>query len=455
MEARKAQQALQKYDLSHYADHLTEIGPENAVLAREDIRNSAGALLVPKGQRLDRVAMSRLRQHALDKILDLQISVEGCLDGTRIYRQILELIEQYPGCQQVQARSGHSEMLREVCLSEPIAPPLLNKLTVMRQRLPKAYNHSLFTAWVCLLIASEMGLPKAKIRKAFACGLLHDIGLLHVPESLTRRRELSPEEWQALQSHAVIGYLIVRALDVYPPSVAEGVLEHHERLDQTGYPTRKPAECLGLYGQLVGCADLLFKFGDNEVKDHPSRLAASLPYLRMHQGAYSEDIFNAIVRILSRCDYQPRPTAEPAEMGLQRVLMLNLLVMEMGQQLKSLLSLELVPLIGESRSGQALLAMAESLVGTLRRTGLDAGYLLETLGVEQGEPEPAALDEVSAMLHELLWLLKRFCWSVTQYLDDEGGTVDLEPLRMLTEQLQARLQQAWQLETPYQAGAQV
>jgi len=427
-----------------YVEHLAEVNDVMDVIATEDIYSRTHALLVAKGDHLDHEAVVRIKQHTLIKLLDTQIEISNSLNNHRIYQQILAMIADNPDIQDIHHRCKHADKLQPICLAESIPLPLRTKLTVMAERMPDEYEHCLFSAWASMIIALEMELPQRDVQFAFICGLFHDIGLIHLNGDFSDRENLSSEDWRTLQSHVVISAMILKELGNYPNSVSVGVLEHHERIDQTGYPTRKTGFKLNTFGQIVGSADLLYKICTNELDDQSHRLTASLPYFKMHRGAYRESIFNSIVRILNRCEYHPDCILSPEVAQLQAIQVSNKL-RDMESDISSLM--ELMADQYASPCCLALTTMGLSLLETIRQSGITMGHTQDFLNSAEAAEEIDDLIEISAMQHELLWLFKRFSWSLDDVLDHLPEWPEQEMFQTQAHKFHTTLQSAWQIVT--------
>ena len=106
------------------------------------------------------------------------------------------------------------------------------------------------------LIAGELGLSEEEIERLRWATLLHDVGLLDVPQRiLDSRNGLTPEERELVEQHPVhaIGYLAAFADWLGP--WAGAATDHHERWDGTGYPAGLTGEEISLAGRIVAVAD--------------------------------------------------------------------------------------------------------------------------------------------------------------------------------------------------------
>jgi PAS domain S-box-containing protein/putative nucleotidyltransferase with HDIG domain len=106
-------------------------------------------------------------------------------------------------------------------------------------------------------IARQMGLSPAQIGPLRVAGLLHDLGKIYIPtEILSKPGRLTDIEFSMIKTHTVAGYDIVKAID-FPGPTAEIVLQHHERLDGSGYPAGINAEEILLEARILAVSDVV------------------------------------------------------------------------------------------------------------------------------------------------------------------------------------------------------
>jgi hypothetical protein len=138
-----------------------------------------------------------------------------------------------------------------------LARPLANELSTMREERPEVLHHSLAAAFCAAAIARGCGLSEHEVISATAAGLFHDIGLLHVdPALLKDGRPILEHQRNFIYAHPLIGYQILEHDPTWHPLISTAVLEHHERIDGSGYPRGLAADKLGLLGQLVAVTEL-------------------------------------------------------------------------------------------------------------------------------------------------------------------------------------------------------
>lgn len=132
-----------------------------------------------------------------------------------------------------------------------------------------------------------------KTRRIGLSALLHDIGKTEVPVSILKApRKLSDHEFSVMKTHPTIGHVIIREKNRLGGDIAMGALEHHEKLDGSGYP--KGTRNISYVGQLLGLIDC-YEALTNE--DRPYRRARkpleTLKFLKddVQSGKFNRDIF--------------------------------------------------------------------------------------------------------------------------------------------------------------------
>ena len=115
---------------------------------------------------------------------------------------------------------------------------------------------ALNVAIVTYVVSKRMHIPVSKIRLYITGALLHDIGMLYLPESLINKKEpLTDEDMSALQKHTTDGAHIVGDMLHYPDSVTNIVLQHHEHWDGKGYPNGRISTQISTGACIVAVAD--------------------------------------------------------------------------------------------------------------------------------------------------------------------------------------------------------
>jgi putative nucleotidyltransferase with HDIG domain len=143
---------------------------------------------------------------------------------------------------------------------------------VVETRDPYTAGHQRRVAELARAIAVEMGLARWQAKGVHVTGLLHDVGKIGVPsEILSKPGRISQHEFSIIKSHCQIGWEILRRIE-FPWPVVTAVLQHHERLDGSGYPRGLSGEDIILEARILGVADVVEAMSSNR----PYRLALGL-----------------------------------------------------------------------------------------------------------------------------------------------------------------------------------
>ena len=145
-------------------------------------------------------------------------------------------------------------------------------------------------------VAQALDLPDDEIESIRTAGLLHDIGMIGVPEALIEKVEtLTPSEVELIRSHCETGGAIIEPMQHLGPS-RQYVCEHHERWDGSGYPDQKKGEEISLGGQIVGIAEAWTGIVESRAyRDGRSR-EEGYEILIQHQGEwFTEEVTTALI----------------------------------------------------------------------------------------------------------------------------------------------------------------
>jgi HD-GYP domain-containing protein (c-di-GMP phosphodiesterase class II) len=122
---------------------------------------------------------------------------------------------------------------------------------------PYTSGHQKRVADLARSIAQEMGLAQDRVEGLRLAGNIHDIGTLSIPaEILSKPKLLSKNEYALIQSHAQIGHDILKDIKFDWP-IAQMILQHHERMDGSGYPQQLKGDGILLESRILGVSDVI------------------------------------------------------------------------------------------------------------------------------------------------------------------------------------------------------
>ena len=122
---------------------------------------------------------------------------------------------------------------------------------------PYTAGHQMRVAELASAIAEELRLPAETLESIQVSSMVHDIGKLGVPaEILSKPSRLSETEYHLIQEHVQTAYDILRPIE-FPWPIAQIVLQHHERMDGSGYPNGLKGEEILLEARMLAVADVV------------------------------------------------------------------------------------------------------------------------------------------------------------------------------------------------------
>ena len=122
---------------------------------------------------------------------------------------------------------------------------------------PYTSGHQTRVSNLARVIAREMGLPNDTVDNIYMAGTIHDIGKMSVPaEILSKPGKLTDIEFSLIKVHPRSGYDVIKDTEL-PHPIAEIVLQHHERLDGSGYPQGLKDGQILLESRIISVADVV------------------------------------------------------------------------------------------------------------------------------------------------------------------------------------------------------
>ena len=130
-------------------------------------------------------------------------------------------------------------------------------VAVLECRVPDLVEHQRRVTHLACAIAQELGLSTEQIEGLSIAGMVHDIGKVFVPlKILNKSSSLDPAEMALIRAHPLAAHYILKDLDFSQP-VAEIIVQHHERLDGSGYPAGLAGEDILLEARILAVPDVV------------------------------------------------------------------------------------------------------------------------------------------------------------------------------------------------------
>jgi HD-GYP domain-containing protein (c-di-GMP phosphodiesterase class II) len=138
-------------------------------------------------------------------------------------------------------------------ISNPDAVMFISRL---RDEDINTYHHGVKVSLYLIALGRHLGIPKAQLAELGLIGMLADVGKTKLPRALLAKPSaLSPAEFEIVKDHVDLGLASLEGSGGLTPAVMQGIAQHHERLDGSGYPKGLTGDQLGVYGRMTAIAD--------------------------------------------------------------------------------------------------------------------------------------------------------------------------------------------------------
>jgi putative two-component system response regulator len=165
---------------------------------------------------------------------------------------------------------------------------------------PDTVVHQWRVAHISWAIAREMGLPEKQIDTLQVAATIHDVGKISIPmDILSKRGRLSEPEWAEIKKHPTTGWEWLKPFKL-PTGITQIILQHHERLNGSGYPFGLSGDEILLEARILGVADVIDAIAFHRPYKPSLGIRKAVDELRQHQGSlYDPSVVHAFMRLYS------------------------------------------------------------------------------------------------------------------------------------------------------------
>lgn len=247
----------------HYLRTVTELAERREVVAENAIYSENGIKLIDKGTRIGARMYEGLLQHKLREPIDRHLSVADPVNVASLLAQAGQLLQNAFLPRLLAQTLGGTARLLAPLKALSLTPRIAFKLTVMREQMPSLFTHSLEVMLTAQYLALASHMPDQDCNRLAAAALLHDLGVLHMdPVWRDPSRKVTGAERRHLVAHPVTAMLVARDARIYGAAVETAILEHHERMDGTGYPRGLEGAAISPLGQVLLMAEVVAAFAE-------------------------------------------------------------------------------------------------------------------------------------------------------------------------------------------------
>ncbi|HET7833259.1 MAG TPA: HD domain-containing phosphohydrolase [Gallionella sp.] len=175
----------------------------------------------------------------------------------------------------------------------------------VEMRDPYTAGHQRRVAQLAVAIAEELQLPAEQVEGIRLASVVHDIGKIRVPaEVLSKSVPLTPLEFSFIREHPQNGYDILKSID-FPWPIAQIVLQHHERLDGSGYPNALKGDQILLEARIIAVADVVEAMMSHRPYRPALGLDAALEEITRNRGGlYEPAVVDVCLKLFREHGYQ-------------------------------------------------------------------------------------------------------------------------------------------------------
>ena len=185
-------------------------------------------------------------------------------------------------------------------------------LTKLKKNDKDTHTHSVNVAIIAIAYAQYLGLPQDKLPLVGLAGLFHDYGKIFIPQVvLNAPRKLTPAERTIMQAHVELGHAHLAREQDANHEILQGVMQHHEKYNGTGYPNRLKGNTISIYGLILSLSDHYDALSSQRVyKDPmPANVALAVMY-KMRNQVWAPGYVERFIKILGIY-----PTGTPVQLS--------------------------------------------------------------------------------------------------------------------------------------------
>ncbi len=179
---------------------------------------------------------------------------------------------------------------------------------IVEMRDPYTAGHQQRVADLAAAVAEELGLSDDRIYATRMAGIIHDIGKLSVPtEILIKPGFINEIEFNLIKMHPKVGYEILKTIE-FPWPIALIVLQHHERMDGSGYPSGLSGEEILLEARILSVADIVEATASHRPYRPALGLDKALEEISKNKGTlYDSQVVDAILKVFKEKGFKFDP----------------------------------------------------------------------------------------------------------------------------------------------------
>jgi len=165
---------------------------------------------------------------------------------------------------------------------------------------PYTAGHQQRVADLAFAIGKELRLSDDRVQGISMAGVIHDLGKISIPaEILSKPGKITKIEFDLIKTHPRVGYDILKSIE-FPWPIAQIVLQHHERIDGSGYPSGLRGEEILLEARILGVADVVEAMASHRPYRPALGIDKALEEISEKKGTlYDPDVVDVTLRLFN------------------------------------------------------------------------------------------------------------------------------------------------------------
>jgi PAS domain S-box-containing protein len=231
----------------------------------------------------------------------IDVGVQGARATHRGHPAIIGLMQDISEKKRAEAQIQHYVAQLETAFMRTVE--VATTLSEMRD--PYTVGHERRVAEIAVAIGAELGFDERRQEGLRVAGYLHDIGKITIPsEILSKPGKLTAIEFEMIKGHAQASFDVTKEVE-FPWPVAQVALQHHERIDGSGYPMGLKDEAILFEARIIAVADVIEAMSSHRPYRPGLGIDQALVEIERGRGtAYDANVVDACLRLFREKHYQ-------------------------------------------------------------------------------------------------------------------------------------------------------
>lgn len=258
---------------------------EGMIIKRDIINKKTGVSLVAKDTVISESLIRKLSFHHI-KFAEIKNNEKAynynedlIISYSKVENKLKDIFSDVRSHERINSSEVFDEMknfTKEILKERDI----ITKMNMLSEKDDYTFNHSLAVSMLAISLGKWAEFTKQEILELSMVGLFHDLGKLKISDEIINKPgKLTKEEFAEMKMHPSYGYEILLEAGDYNRRILLGVLQHHEKLDGSGYPSGLKGDEINKYARVISICDIyhaLISKRSYRDKENPLRVASYL-----------------------------------------------------------------------------------------------------------------------------------------------------------------------------------